>query len=142
MQRVDCYTCIRGFASSRDANGLRSFSRMVDQTLQFSIGGGFTTALAFFLAFFFLFSLNLKVMYRRARTAETTPQVQRCVKVPPFHVLPDPFDRRPRDLEPASFVGEESSHRMLIPEAFRRPPPPISKEMDGPPEESFAALLI
>ncbi|CAM9503349.1 unnamed protein product [Ectocarpus fasciculatus] len=84
----------------------------------------------------------VKVMYRRARTAETTPQVQRCVKVPPFHVLPDPFDRRPRDLEPASFVGEESSHRMLIPEAFRRPPPPLSKEMDGPPEESFAALLV
>ncbi|CAM9445814.1 unnamed protein product [Ectocarpus sp. 4 AP-2014] len=83
----------------------------------------------------------VKVMYRRARTA-TTPQVQRCVKVPPFHALPDPFDRSPRALEPASFVGAESSHSMLIPEALHRPSSPISKEMDGPPEESFAALLI
>ncbi|CAN0262384.1 unnamed protein product, partial [Ectocarpus sp. 8 AP-2014] len=83
----------------------------------------------------------VKVVYRRARTA-TTPQVQRCVKVPPFHALPDPFDRRPRALEPASFVGAGSSHSMLIPEALHRPSSPISKEMDGPPEESFAALLI
>ncbi|CAN0485159.1 unnamed protein product [Ectocarpus sp. 12 AP-2014] len=83
----------------------------------------------------------VKVMYRRARTA-TTPQVQRCVKVPPFHALPDPFDRSPRALEPASFVGAGSSHSMLIPEAPHRPSSPTSKEMDGPPEESFAALLI
>ncbi|CAN0014046.1 unnamed protein product, partial [Ectocarpus sp. 6 AP-2014] len=83
----------------------------------------------------------VKVMYRRARTA-TTPQVQRCVKVPPCHALPDPFDRRPRALEPASFVGAGSSHSMLIPKALHRSSSPISKEMDGPPEESFAALLI
>ncbi|CAB1105271.1 unnamed protein product [Ectocarpus sp. CCAP 1310/34] len=80
---------------------------------------------------------SVKVMYRRARTA-TTPQVQRCVKVPPFHALPDPFDRSPRALEPANFVGAGSSHSMLIPEALHRPSSPT----DGPPEESFAALLI